>query len=873
MATGIKVSGGSGRHVGIGSLSRICLLLALLSPGLQSAAPIDSQIYSAPTLIEQSTTSDPPVPLEPPIGAIEIKLLPGFPYNPDIRGRVHPGSYVYIQIWRDGKLAANTFTGSDQNGDYQTQLYTEPNLDPIRPGDEVRVFDGQSTYSMTIAPIQAWADPRANLISGSTLPGMKIDLILVDNLQNPCQWTTIQKSFTLNSDGSFQFNPGDFSANASILIHARYPNGNSSWVFIHAYQLFIDRAKPGQVRGYYRPTTTLDVHLIREGALLESVSLQTNLRGEFNPTFSQTPIEGDWIEAYQAGQPILGYYLARLEVSYDPDLNRIQGQTVPGRKVWIIVNDPSARTDSSHTPVGCSPTLGCANIIAGPDGQIQLTPPAWVAPESSIVATLYDTYGNYQIQTVLVSLPSIQANLSDRNFSVQWNRSVQNATARLFDIEDNKIAETTLWLESGARTYFSLGELKPGYRIEVTDGTTTRTLTLPNAFPRLHHGSNQISGPAPNGRATLDFVNGMQRPESFTDQCLETSIVNQQYQFTIPGVTFQQFDKAYLVLVDDVGNEIVSRLYPFSLNLNMDPFSPNQNFVAIGTEYPDTRVDVIHERGGQIIGSYLGLQAQSSLTGVGLSTTTFKAGDIVHILTNDGNSVDLTIPDLSVWLNTAQNRIEGHGPPNTILVAEFLQDRHYPADSGYPYLVQTDNQGSFSVDVDNLFWASCYPLSSSDPCAHAAVTYTDSNGFAITAQGPRPAPIAADGYEPDDALQSAWPYSGTIEQHTFHTSTDQDWISIPIGQQDVGRPFLFQVDNFERGMNVTARLFSSEGTQLFDNTDLWSKEIHSFSYEFSVPGTYYLQLIPGSLYSAGLCDSRYSIMINPYRMYFPVISR
>jgi len=392
-------------------------------------------------------------------------------------------------------------------------------------------------------------------------------------------------------------------------------------------------------------------------------------------------------------------------------------------------------------------------------------------------------------------------------------------------------------------------------------------------FPRLHDGSNQISGPAPNGRAVLDFINGVQRPPSFTDQCLGASIVNNQYQFTIPGVTFQQYDKAALTLVDEMGNEIVTRLYPFSINLNVDPSSPEQNFVTIGTEFPDTQVDVTHERGGQMIGSYLGLQAQSSHTGVRLSTTTFQAGDIVHILTNDGNSADLTIPDLSVWINPAQNRIEGHGPPNTVLVADFLQDRHYPADSGYPYLVQTDSQGSFSVDVDNLFWASCYPLSSSDPCAHVSVTYTDSNGFAITAQGPHPAPIAADDYEMDNTLQSARLYSGTIEQHTFHASGDQDWISISIMPKDVGRPLLFQINNFERGMNVTAALFNADGTKLFDNTDLWSKEIHSFAYQFSAPGIYFLQLTPGSLFSAGLCDSRYSIGIDLYQLYFPVVRR
>jgi len=436
----------SGRMILNVPILKILLLIALISPSLLSVSPMRKAVLVDPDLGNLSASGDLSFPLEPPTGAIELKLLSGFPNYQDIRGRVHPGSYVYIQIWRDGILAANNTTGSDQNGYYQTQLYTEPNLDPIRAGDEVRVFDGQSTYLMTIAPIQAWADPRMNLISGSTLPGMKIDLTLVDDLQNPCQWTTTKKSFTVNPDGSFQYNPGDFSANAAIMIQARYPNGNSTWIIIHAYQILIDSAKPGQIRGYYQPTTTLDIRLIRVGVLVESVSLQTNLGNEFNTTFSQTPIEGDWIEAYQAGRPVLGYHLVRLDISYDPDLNLIQGQTTPGRKVWIIVNDPSSRTDSSHTPVGCSPALGCTDIITGTDGLFQLTPPSWVAPESSIAAYLYDTYGNFQVQTVLVSLPMIQADLGEQNFSVQWNRSVQNATARLYDAGGIKIAEITLWL-------------------------------------------------------------------------------------------------------------------------------------------------------------------------------------------------------------------------------------------------------------------------------------------------------------------------------------------------------------------------------------------------------------------------------------------
>ncbi len=117
--------------------------------------------------------------------------------------------------------------------------------------------------------------------------------------------------------------------------------------------------------------------------------------------------------------------------------------------------------------------------------------------------------------------------------------------------------------------------------------------------------------------------------------------------------------------------------------------------------------------------------------------------------------------------------------------------------------------------------------------AGADVTYS----LRVKAEGV----IEGDRYEPDDSIAQAKPIdpNGTHQTHSFHTSTDVDYISF---SAEPGIGYTIETGNLQGGCDTTIYLYDEEGEELEYDDDAGEVYASRIVWNAPVTATYYVRV-------------------------------
>jgi len=357
--------------------------------------------------------------------------------------------------------------------------------------------------------------------------------------------------------------------------------------------------------------------------------------------------------------------------------------------------------------------------------------------------------------------------------------------------------------------------------------------------------------------------------------CSEIDVTGGSYDLTFSGAQVGGHDCAEVWNRGSDGHYTSRYACAFTVNVQKEG-----DKVYGYAETPFVPVTVTLRRSGSPVAVYT--TTSSSGYSAWLSSSgpvTITEGDTVQVQTGDGDDVSLNIPALTANVDGAGNRIYGKAPANQPVRPEA---RRHTNGEWYFYSqnATADNSGNYSVSFNGLYW--WYDCSAvGHRCVQPAVDYYDTAGHLVwVEEASPPQPVGPDVYESDDISTTATAYVG-IQSHTFHVTTDTDWITFTVPQADVDDGVPYRIETFNLGwdMGTHVRLYDA-GLNLLD--EWWGYNYYrpggrgvSVRWIPTMSGTYYLEIRPPSASYAGYCDAVYDLRVLPVRaqIFLPLVAR
>jgi hypothetical protein len=260
-----------------------------------------------------------------------------------------------------------------------------------------------------------------------------------------------------------------------------------------------------------------------------------------------------------------------------------------------------------------------------------------------------------------------------------------------------------------------------------------------------------------------------------------------------------------------------------------------------------------------------------------------------RVVVTAGLTADFTLPNLTIHTDAANNRIYGSAPASEPLAFGLFQQETcwkgtncWNETSGF---TSAGAGGSYSASFDNLYFYNtetnlCSGAQVDGQCAQPYLIYYRPDGHSIEVDGPQPLPVAADALENDDTSATSQPYTGA-SVHTFHSSSDEDWISLTITSDQVGRQFELATAELGETADTVLELYAADGSTLVASDDDSGPGYASFLvWKPSAAGTYYVLIKPYDADSnAGSCGASYSFVASDLfvtghaRVYLPIVGR
>lgn len=797
-----------------------------------------------------------------------------------ISGKTSPDISVTLRVIRNGvPLVTKTETSSD---DGRYRFYSEYLGCPtnaydllIAQGDIVEVSAGGRTTRTEVVSLSAWLDPVANQLSGVTAPGRRLRVeISQANLQNACEWNDLEPlTGTAGGDGRFTINTPDINRTANAYILSMDSNGNGVYQGISAFGIYIDISR-GWVYVDIKPNTSFTARHKRGDSILETVTGTSFSSGGGYVRFTDALQPDDVIEVISDAANMQYTVAALSGLSIDPNADRIQGRTAPGRRVSARFRKSSSSYLLTPILTSCEGAYDCGFQVADGSGNFNIAAPFDLARGDGVTLDIYDNEGNAQSHPLYA--PALSLDPNRKYLDIVWIEPVNSVTVRHTDSGGTLKSVKVFY---NFRNYSYSGYLdhniEAGDRIEVSDGARTEILTVPAQLPaaRLNTATGRLSGVSPAPAGWVAVVQDFQFPNiGSVSHCFERS-GDGSFDVPLAGVQVGGGDVASIYFRLSDGHYL--SLYPRAFQLYHWHTTTS---LRVYTETPATSVTARLRRGGTDIETK---SVNSDLYGYSylFFDNASQTGDQIEVSTGDGNSYTLTVPDLSANLDPPNNRIYGRAPANqTVWV--YL-NRYASAFTQYSIRQTTTagSDGNYGVNFNNQYFSyyrngsRCEAASVGHRCARAVIEYYDGAGHGLTFWGDQPPPAPADAYENDDSLASAKPYSA-IQTHTFHVTDDQDWVSFTVPQSDVDNQVLYRIQTLVSGLaftNTFIGLFRSDGISIAVSND----GNEGFDWTPDAAGTYYVRVTPDNPRSAAYCDAYYDLLILPVRaqLYLPLIRR
>lgn len=794
---------------------------------------------------------------------------PGYRYA-YVSGTATPKSEARLRVLRGGKQVALDYELVDEYGYYSfSRNYlscTESYNWELQPGDVVEISAGGFTSSTTVTPIKGWADGDANTVSGITGPGrtVKVELYQIDR-SAPCFWQSFIKTGSADAAGNFSINLGDqvnFDRSADVRIYSTDGAGNSTFYYAQNYRLKV--YPDGYYYLYLKPQTSFTLVLKRGATILETVHGTTDPDwGGFSKNFTNTVQPGDQATVtFNGGQ--LGYTVVNWpSVSVNRDSGQVSGSAAPG-----MVLSAGVYNNTYNATLRCSYAGKCASQTVPSNGQFSVNIGVLFNGEEGYI-DFYTPEGEGLYYSDFE--PSIEAYPTYDEVDISWWWT-DTLTVTLKDsanaFKESYTFDLSYW-DSEFWVSFST-DMVPGDRIEVTDGSTTRTMTVGSlADLRANFNSDHVTGAVSAGHLLTTTWS-----DTFSG-CAEKDHPGGAFDLT-PGVDILGNSSARVELRGGdgyytIGYAYALRLYP----------ALNSSWVDGRTETPGAAVNWTHKRGGTVLDTGT-MTSDSGGWFYFSSPPAFQADDVLVITTGDGNTATIIYPALTLETIAAESRVSGKAIANRIVQVYIIRNTtdygFYNSRAGW-----TDSAANYSIHFPPDVWdIDCRPFDLNGSCQAKSVSARLENGFWVEKYDYLQAP-EADIYEIDNAWQSAKSYAGP-QAHSLHEYLDEDWVKFTVSAADAANGVPFHL------ITVNAGLFMDLNLELYTSSDLttpiqtaWGEEdpwygTHSprLVYTFTQAGTYYLRIhSKGSDWDGGYCTSLYTFLIlrDPKGVFLPLITR
>jgi hypothetical protein len=883
---GVTIRGASRRT--LAEISRLQEISALLPLGeeaptcaVAAAEALPEQILSLSQVTARSQTALQPADLRAqatdPSIMIEISLDSGWA---NVSGSAAPDSTVTLRILRGGRTLATESTTSSSSGYYsfRPSWHACPSSGydwSLRPGDVVEVTAGGNTVSTVVAHLSAWVDPETDVVAGSTDPGRSVEVQLLESGGDPCRVSGHSQTLNISSDGTFSTDftgRVDFDRRAYALVYAEDSNGNSTYSAFSAYHIASDFGSTGFLRGYLPPEVDFSATLSRTGGVVATYNGSSNASGSYYGSFTQTIQAGDVISVSGGGVE-MQYTATDLEITWDHAADQISGAVTPGRLVRTGFHPNSGGWTVSTS---CVWDYDCNSGVADGSGAFLITTTLDLKRGDYAYIYVYDAEGHYQYQRRY--LPVVVAELSWNHVTGHWSHYRTGGVTVTLKESGGVVKERHTGVGLSSWNYeFDAGmtsSIAPTDIIEVTDGTSTETMTVQNLSARLNSATGHLTGTAINGDLLARLYDFRRESDYSYSYCCETQVTEGSYDLTFDSADLGGQDEARVWSTGPNGHYTHRDARAFSINAQKD-----SNDIWGYSETPHTPITITLQSGGSsqvtrtttsdALGYY-----EAYLWDDGIPIT-ITQGDVVQVETGAGRSADLAIPLLTVHADAADNRLYGQAPASQPV--RLRVRRHYLW--GY-YLAsqntQTDGSGDYSASFDDRYWSrDCSSIDVGHGCSQPVVYYYNSDGHQVWLEGAYPEPVEPDSYESDNSSSTATPYSG-VQSHTFHVVTDTDWISFTVPQADVDNNVVYRISTFNLGwgMSTQVQLYNAGMDAL---ATWWGNENHgrgvSALWTPSAAGDYYLEVATSSSSHAAYCDAVYDLRVLPVRarVYLPLV--
>ncbi|MCP4285986.1 MAG: hypothetical protein GY792_16280, partial [Gammaproteobacteria bacterium] len=809
--------------------------------------------------------------------------------NPSINVYRSPsGDYGYIYGYTDpsvtvmltlkdstGALKTSETTTSSNTGYYSffpnyqscTGYFWYP-----EPGDTVEVTVSGNTVSMSVATIAAFADPETDIVSGSTVPNRMVEVYANTTLAD-CDYTGNLASTTSNGSGAFSAHiPEGFDRSVSVSVWVYDANGNS--IYTYTYPPRIELDYDGDTSGYLKPKVSFSAVLQRAGANIESFSGITDMAGWYSGEFSTMLQAGDVIQVSGGGLLVDLTYFEVTNLDFDLDNERITGNAgslAAGFTAKITI-DPSGN-------YSCDSDDSCASSTLDSAGNFSLNYAANGYDlrrgdyESS--PDIYDDEGNYQSFRGRLVVPIIELYPQDNYVSV-WGHWYEPNIPITITVRDSggsvKGVDTDITGDHSASIYgFLYGfAIVPGDQVEVTDNTHTLTLaSAPNLTGELNAVTNMLTGTATDGGTLIaelryNYLDPVMGDESDW-YCYQGSISAGSYSIDLSTqIDPTARDEVDIYYSDSDDHLTVGYSHAFAINAQK-----GSDFVKGHTPLPDTQVVIELWRAAavQTVITTTSSSYNDSYMG-NLGSVTISEGDIIRVKPQGITPYDLVIPELTVAEDPANNRVTGRAPTSAVLKVELDQPATY---DDWEVITTADPSGNYAANFDVAYQYDCTPAVVG-ACTQPLTTYYNDAGHSVYIWGSEPAPVAADAYEGDDTYQTATPYTDP-QSHTFHATSDVDWISFTVTSEDVGTPFYLSTKNLGFNSRTDLFLYDTDGNTLVASETSYSPNTSDIVWTPTISGTYYVKVEPyNSVYTVD-CGSTYDFRIDRVRVFLPVTIR
>jgi hypothetical protein len=769
-----------------------------------------------------------------------------------------PSTSVSMRILRNGKVVSSGLGFAYDEG---TAVFYPGSSDTcnipideweLHDGDTVEVSAHGSTVSTVIVPLKGWVDPVANKVGGVTSPGKTVKIELSTATGNdPCNFSTNTQTVTSNASGVYEKTYPDFNRMAYATLSVADANGNTTYMNTDAFSIYTAigtnffnfswNSSSAVTVTYKRGSTTL--HTWHFPALYTGGGYTQYLSA------GETTKAGDVISVTSAGSS-MSYTVVPFSGALDLAGSKITGITGAGRLVQAIVYRNNMAT--------CE-TSGCATATAGAGGAFSVSMP--LSRGDNVYLTTYDAEGNAQsggmYTTQYMEAEFVFSGVGIHN----WHGS--NPVTVTLKNSSNVVKQTKLNVTPNANwfyVYFNSSTMAAGDKIVMTDGVNTLTMTVSNLAARLNTSISRLAGTSSNGHLTARFNDFRRDQLESVRICAETQVTTGSVSMAFSGAQFGPQDNAYVDLTGADGNYTYVNLSTFGIWLGRD----DRSFFG-DTELPNKSVTVTAKRGSTTLGSWTGLsEANGNFTNSLSFTGAFQTGDVINVTTNEGDSVSLTVPNLSISFDPTNQLLYGNAPAGQPLHLYLgVKTGNYTSINN-GWIGAANAAGQYSVSTAGRLVANCHVVIGGSTCTYAELDYYfPGKEHVIYTTVANTAPVAADSFEADNTYTTASTYT-TIQQHTFDTNTDVDWVKFTVPQAAVtaGKRYLIMTFGLGFGMNTILELYGTNGTTLLLQNDDYGPDGSSFiRWKPTAAGTYYVKVLPQSSDSTSYCGATYSLRI------------